>query len=399
MQCRFHRWWAFAIVVIVWGFVAEEKILAADPLNADQLFQAATAAGFQVRDVKADIPSAVHSALPFTTLDYENNLLRTLRERFQLEKVVGPARDEWTAQLMLKEWVHKAIPGGNPKVTANHALDILEFAAQGETFYCTHYAITYVECALALGWQARKIGVDRKHGPQGLGSTHHGVAEVWSNQFRKWVVIDPQSNLHFEKEGVPLSAWEIRAEWLKDHGAALAHMVGVPPHAVRKNPAIVWWDRNGEDESATYFWFYLEDRAVHSSSGEPGQLIFPQDEANTALIWYQNDDSTQRSRIHTGYLKNLFLPTSRIEDVYWTVGVVEATLAGVSKGSLQLSLDSYCPNGTGYEVSFDGISWERVKDEKSLVWTLRPGWNSLRLRTLGPRGMTGPEVSLLLLLE
>lgn len=120
MERRFHRWWAFAIVVIVWGFAAEEKILAAYPLNVDQLFQAATAAGFQVRDIKADIPSAVRSTLPFITVDYENNLLRTLRERFRLEKVVGPARDEWTAQLMLKEWVHKAIPGGNPKVTANH---------------------------------------------------------------------------------------------------------------------------------------------------------------------------------------------------------------------------------------------------------------------------------------
>ena len=200
------------------GLAVDNEEFVAGPISVDRLTAAATAAGFQVRNVKADIPSAVHSGLSFTTLGYEDKLLKTLRERYQLMKLVAPARDEWTAQLMLNEWVHKAIPGGTPGVITNHALDILEFAFQGETFYCTQYAITYVECALALGWQARKIGIDRKHGPEGLGSTHHGVAEVWSNQFRKWVVVDPQSNLHFENEGAP-QGWGIgRMEsetWLK----------------------------------------------------------------------------------------------------------------------------------------------------------------------------------------
>ncbi len=381
------------------GLGADNERFVAGPISVDRLTEAVTAAGFQVRNVKADIPSAVHSGLPFTTLDYEDKLLKTLRERYQLMKLVAPARDEWTAQLMLNEWVHKAIPGGTPRVITNHALDILEFAFQGETFYCTQYAITYVECALALGWQARKIGVDRKHGPEELGSTHHGVAEVWSNQFRKWVVIDPQSNLHFEKKGVPLSAWEVRAEWLKDRGSRVDHVVGVSPLAVKKNPAIVWWDRDGEDETATYFWLYLEDHAVRTGSNETVRLILPEDEANSALIWYQNDDSIKRSQIHTGYLQNLFLPTRQIEDAYWTVGVVEAALVGVSKGSIRLSLDSHCPNRIDYGVSFDGTSWERLKDGKSVVWNLRPGWNSLRLHTLNPGDVTGPEMSLLLLLE
>jgi hypothetical protein len=278
-------------------------------------------------------------------------------------------------------------------------LDILEYAARGETFYCTQYAITYAECALALGWHARKIGVDRKHGPEGLGSTHHGVAEVWSNQFRKWVVIDPQSSLHFEKDGIPLSGWEIRAEWLRDRGVHVDHVVGVPPSTTKKNPAIVWWDRPDEDETATYFWLYVEDHAVRPPGEEPTRLILPEDEANRGLIWYQNDDLSKRSQIHIGYLKNLFVPTQRIEDAYWSVGVVEASVVAVSKGSVQLSLDSYCPNGIGYEASFDGENWEPVKDEKKVVWALRPTWNSLRLHTLSAGGVAGPAMSLLLWLE
>lgn len=357
----------------------------------DRLASAAEQAGFRVLEIKTDVPAAIPPGTPFVTLPYADPYLAGLREKYGLEKVVEGARDEWTAHLRLKEWVHKAIPGGSPRVRAVRAVEILDHAGRGETFWCTHYAITYAECAQALGWQARKIAVDRRHDPEGRGSSHHGVAEVWSNQHRKWVVIDPQSNLHFEKRGVPLSAWEIRAEWLRDGSASVDHVVGVPPRAVRKNPAIVWWDRPGEDETATYFWMYIES--------PDGRLIFPQDGANEGLVWYQNDDATRGSRLHTGYLTGRFLPTRRPEDSYWTVGVVEVEVAAVQKGSMTLSLDSFLPDRTGYEVSSDGKTWERVRDEKAVAWPLKAGWCSFRARAVGPRGVTGPQTVALLRLE
>ena len=371
------------------------------PLEPLRVKAAARLAGFSVRDLKADVPAAVHTRLPFVTASYSDESLVTLRRRYPLEKVVDGGRDEWQSQLLLKEWVHKAIPPGSPKVSYNNALEVLEHAAQGATFWCTHYAISYAECAAALGWQARKIGVDRKHGPGGMGSSHHGVAEVWSNQFRKWVVMDAQSNVHFEKAGIPLSAWEIRAEWLKDGGKSVDHVVGVPPKAVKKNPAIVFWDHT-EDETSIYFWMYLENRLLAAQKGSTDSqgLIFPQDEANADLIWYQNGDpETKGSELHQGYLRNRFLPTRRIEDVSWTVGVVEATITGAKQGSIQLSLDSYCPNRTGYQISLDGVRWVPVKDEKSVEWPLKVHWNSLRLRTVSQGNVKGPETSVLMFLE
>lgn len=371
------------------------------PLSADRLKSAARAAGFRVRDQKVDIPRAVRPRLPFASPDYEDPALKALRQAYPLRQVVSEGRDEWQSQLLLKEWVHKAIPGGTPKISYNSAAEILEHAAQGEPFWCTHYTIAYAECAAALGWQVRKIGVDRKHGPEGMGSEHHGVAEVWSNQFRKWVVIDAQSNLHFEKHGVPLSAWEIRAEWLKDGGKLVDHVVGAPPRITRKNPAILFWN-HAEDETSIYFWLYVEDRVLanRNKDAEPARLILPQDAANAGLIWYQNGDpGTRGSEIHQGYLRNRFVTSERIEDIYWTVGVTEAALTEVANQTLYFGLDSYCPNRSGYEASTDGVRWEPVKNEKRVAWPLKPNWNSLRLRTAGLGGVTGPETSLLLLLE
>jgi hypothetical protein len=315
------------VAVLSCAFAADgKKPFEPGPLSRERIAAATRQAGFHVRDVKADIPQVIRPSLPFFPAEYDDETLARLRKKYQLERVVAAGRDEWSSQLLLKEWVHKAIPGGTPAVSYDNALEILEHAARGEPFWCTHYTITYAECAAALGWQVRKIGVDRPHGPEGMSSSHHGVAEVWSNHFRKWVVIDAQSNLHYEEAGIPLSAWEIRAEWLKDAGRSVNHIVGVPPHAVKKNPVMSWWHFT-EDETSTYFWLYVENRvlAPEKDSDQKAQLLLPQDGANAGLIWYQNGEpETKDSELHIGYLRNRFVPTQRIEDVYWTVGVVEA---------------------------------------------------------------------------
>jgi hypothetical protein len=395
----FMRFVLSSAAVVLLCLSAHAGAFAAGPVSRARLQAAAEAAGFHPGEVIADVPAAVRPRLPFPVFNYDDPDLIALRQKYELEKVVAPAKDEWTAQLLLREWLYKKIPGGNPRVDAVRAMAILDYASRGEKFYCTHYAISYVECAQALGWQARAFAVDRRHGPETLGSTHHGVSEVWSNQFRKWIIVDAQSDMHFEKNGVPLSAWEIRAEWLKNHGADVAHVVGVPPNASPKNPAIVWWNRKDEDETATYFWAYLAASADASMTKPGTHSIFPQDAANSGLIWYQNDYEAGRSRLNTGYLKNLFIPVHDITDVYWTVGIVEATITAASDRVIHLALDSYCPNRTGYEISIGGMKWEAVKDERSVSWPLRRGWNMLGLHTIGRRGVTGPETRLVLYLE
>jgi hypothetical protein len=383
-----------ALAIAGGGLSAETLPFQPGPLTVERVSAAAAAAGFKPLEVTADIPAAARSGFRFVAFDYDDPRLVALREKYSLEKLVAEAPDEWSAQLLLKEWIYQRIPGGNPRSSPATAQEILELAAKGERFYCTQYAITYAECAQALGWQARKIGVDRKHGPEGMQSTHHGAAEVWSNQFRKWVVMDSQSNLHFEKKGVPLSAWDIRAEWLKNGGAEVNHVVGVPPKSVTKNPAIVWWNRPDEDETATYFWIYITD---HTAPGTGVRHILPLDDAHAGAVWYQNDSGG--SRLHIGYTKNQFMPTRRLEDAYWTVGIVEAQIVAASRGVIRMSLDSYDPNRTGYEVSFDGKNWTGVADQKSLAWTLKSGWNTLRLRTAARRGITGAETAIVMLLD
>ena len=384
-----------SLALLLFSASARDSVAQSTSSQETRFVRAAEQAGFKVLSFKSQEPAAIHSRYPFASFEFDEPYLAELREQYHLRALVEDADNEWTAQLILKDWVYRRIPGGNPISSPGNALEILEKASMGEKFYCTYYAITYVECAHALGWQARKIGVDRKHaGGYLMGSSHHGVAEVWSNQFCKWVVIDPQSNLHFEKNGVPLGAYEIRAEWLRDQGQQVDHVVGAPPHTFDKNPAMVW-SVPDEDEIATYYWLYVQDSAVKNSSDSKFLLL--EDEYNSREIWFQNNAESGHSQFHSAYVRNRFIPTERMGDLYWTVGIVELEVAEVRREKIYLRLSSYCPNFRRYEMTRDGAVWTGIGPE--FIWELSVGWNTLGFRTVNSAEVTGPETAFVILLE
>lgn len=378
------------LLVMTVSCATQQPAYSRAPAGAQDLRAAARSAGFRVVSIETNIPAAVRPAYPFQPLAYDDSLLREIRTRYELEKVVAPGRDEWERQCLLKHWIRERVPNGTPTQPGENAIEVLDNAARGAKYWCSYYGLTYMQCAQALGWSARKLGIDRLNDKNGLGSRHHGVSEVWSNQFRKWVVIDCQSDLHYEKDGVPLSGWEIRGEWLKNKGADVQRVVGAPIKRELKNPAICWWDLKQEDETAVYFWIYYADSARNWEEELPTRFIFPQDSANAGHTWYQG--GTGREKLHWGYEKKLFLSSQDPAAFGWTVGVVEAKVNSAGPQGMTLTLDSYCPNLIGYEANLDGAGWKPVQ-AMPLSWSLHTGTNSLRIRTVSAGEVRGPEFS------
>jgi len=122
----------------------------------------------------------------------------------------------------LKNWVYQNLTYSfRPSFPdARNALFILRKAARGKTFLCNSYAALYMQCALSMGWTARYIFLRR---PDGL---QHAAVDIWSNQHRKWIYIDPTWNIHVEKNHRPLSLHELRSELLSDKGRKLACIFG-----------------------------------------------------------------------------------------------------------------------------------------------------------------------------
>lgn len=186
--------------------------------------------------------------------------------------------------------------GNNPRKNYQNALEVLRDKDVGQ-FYCSHFALTYLQCATALGWYCRKLGVDFDH-EQGIEERHHGVVDIWSNQFQKWFVVDAQHNLHFEKEGIPLNALEIRGEWLKDRAAQVNGITGNHSAAIAFNEASF-----GFDTPSNYFWFFIllrnnffEDPDMYNS-----KTLLWVDEYNKNKIWYKGGGTKGESKPHPMY--------------------------------------------------------------------------------------------------
>jgi len=73
---------------------------------------------------------------------------------------------------------------------------------------CVHYAVAFVSCCQALGLPARCAALTGALN----GWDGHFVAEVWSENHAKWVMVDPNTDAVFWKAGVPLSITEIQQE-------------------------------------------------------------------------------------------------------------------------------------------------------------------------------------------
>lgn len=137
----------------------------------------------------------------------DNPKLKELRQRYQLDAVVARGQDEFDRQVLLLDWVHHRFKKfGRPSVEARGALEILQAIDEGHTFFCSQYAHAFVSAAASLGWVDRELALRRHQDPPGGGSSEHSTTEIWSNQYRKWIMMDPTAKMYLEKDGVPLNA-------------------------------------------------------------------------------------------------------------------------------------------------------------------------------------------------
>ena len=102
---------------------------------------------------------------------------------------------------------------------------------------CVHYGVTFVTCCQALGIPARcAVFADDINSDGG-----HFTAEVWFDEYGKWVFVDPNTDAIFCKDGVPLSVTEIQ-----EAGSDLSALVSWGPgyQYQSQNPVMADWVQN-----------------------------------------------------------------------------------------------------------------------------------------------------------
>ncbi len=320
-------------------------------------------------------PNPVWPRYPFLYEDPDAPGLAVLRKRYRLEHIVAPGRSELEKLVLLRGWVKRRWVHAAPDVSGHdrmNALDLLGQAEKGKRFYCHHYALTYVQCCLALGWQARMLGIFRRD----FGG--HNVAEVWADSLGKWVVMDPDYDCHYECDGMPLNALELHRSW----GSKVRLCLGEAGdrseqgRQIRAEPAhlVDYYHR---------FFLFMGNAFFQADPSQPVVAV-----ARRRLRWF---DSNTPKGLSAGCRaeSNLRLTgtfSRRPEDFYWDLHRVHIDLGAPRRnGTVRVYLTTRTPGFRDYRVHVDGMA-ASTRNDSPFSWRLHSGRNRIEAAVLNGQG-------------
>jgi hypothetical protein len=294
---------------------------------------------------------------------WDSELLLRLRKEYRLDEVVGAEQNEFAEMILLRDWLHRRWQYGETKnVDFNfNALDILKRANKGEVFFCSEYATTFVQAAVSLGWTARYLGIEG-----------HVVAEIWSNQWKKWIVMDPTYNVHYELAGTPQNALELRHLWFSDKGRSIRAVYG---------PSGITNGNSGDPDKLMkkYVEIYVRMRNDWFSNRLPHWHPL----SNSIMNGVKWVDGKSRDDVLISQL------TSDPQDLYWELNTVAIALQidKENSGRIFLRFETITPNFSYFLLKTEG--GEQKWRTSRFTWLLRPGENRLEVVPVNAFGLPG----------
>ena len=309
----------------------------------------------------------MRSSYPFV-YQRPSRRLDALRGLHKLKEVAGEDKKTEFEQLVaLRTWTRHQWHNGWSSNDLCYcapcdALVILDMAPRGKAMaFCGHYATVFIQCAQSLGYNARLVT-----------GRAHAYSEAWSNEFRKWVLMDvgptfddeAELNYHYVAQGVPLSTLDVHRRWLTKDWSGMEVVPGKPgtEHPYKKDPE--WM--------GVYEYIAMPFRNNLLDSPLPGDLDSNGDVSDTEwLVWRDGAQQT----LHPEFPYT----TDRPGDLYWTLNQVAIyPCYGKQAGMLHLDFDTQTPNFKRYEVRLDGGAWR--SSGSSIDWPLHAGRNLLEAR-------------------
>jgi hypothetical protein len=301
-----------------------------------------------------------------------------------LDTIFHGETDEFKRVLLLRHWIKSVIAindFGDPYPGEGYAEGILDAALKGQGYHCGHYMTVQNAVMNAFGYVTRTLGAGPgvKGGPDG----HHGINEIWLNKYNKWFLSDAKYDHHFEKNGIPLSAMEIRDEYLKNKAADIIKV---------KGPEMIPFDIDSEtglsrvQNAQTYTW--IEWHAYNNMF-----IVWP--DYQDLLIMYDDEYFKENVWIwggkpHWAYDKPEFMKlVQEREKIYWTPNTISSNV--MIEGNLaHIELTSEKPNLKEYQMK-ELPSDEWTTTGEMIDKKLTNNKYELVFRTVNLGGITGPE--------
>lgn len=303
--------------------------------------------------------------------------------KYQLDTIFHGETDELKRILLLRYWIKSvvAINDSGPYPGEGNVELMLDAALKGQKYTCGHYMVMQNAVMNAFGYVTRTMGAGPgvKGGPDG----HHGIDEIWLNTYSKWFLSDNKYDHHFEKNGTPLSALEIRDEYLKNKAADIIKVKGPGRVPIDIDPET----GTGKVRSAqTYTWIewhgYNNIFTVWPNHQE--FLFMYEDE------YFKNNTWIWAGKPHWAFDKPEFMSLVQDRDkIYWTPNTIASKIT-INGNFAHIELTSETPNLKEYQMKelpsgewkTTGGKFDKELKEKEYEWVFR---------AVNLANVTGPE--------
>lgn len=358
----------------------------------------------ELRIIEWQNEQIVRGTFPFS-YQAPDAMLTELREKYKLDNVIAAGQSEFDQVLLLREWVHTRWKHGWSREPGPYnALDILAAVEAGHDFNCGYFAITLMQCLLSLGFVARNLSICKPASEwmaEDEGNIGHSIVEFWSHQYHKWILLDPDLNVHYERDGVPLSVLEIHRAWVTRCWDEVSMLTGVVPFRVTdkavSGAGTTFANLDNETAEFQIFgWHEVGDYYSHVTL----QMRNTQHsiEASAPTLNWVDELTPPRLVSYNSPTGGTF--TSNVNDLYWSVDQVQINLQvdaeawAQREAALAVSLDHSMPNLDRLLVRIDGEPWRET--DPVFTWHLRPGKNQIMAKGVNRFGREG-HVSRILL--
>jgi hypothetical protein len=317
----------------------------------------------------------------------------SLLKLYDFDTYVQSGATEYDKQRLLMEWVFNKIRMyGSQQYEKPNTLEILRLndSDPSAMFYCMGFAMVYIQCSQALGWNAREVSSKRSTGGE------HSSVEIWSNVWRKWVLMDPLYCISVEKENIPLTTYEVRMEYYRNKGDDLVFMAGNNLKQFNKTDWPITFDKlpamlqnkgsiyrednasvNGENYSFHFFHTALSGNNAYWETKE----------YNWSSYYLITDQINQNSPWTSAFTK-IYDP----KRVYWSLNKTIVTVDSSTHPNRKISLAhqdsfSFTPNFGAFYKRVDGGTWSETP--ASLTWSIHGGNNTLEVKSVNKFNVDG----------
>lgn len=309
-----------------------------------------------------------------------------LIEKYQLDTIFHGETDEFERILLLRHWIKSVIKIDNEQKDSTGRYNpeyIIDMAMSGTGFHCAHFRIVQNAIMNAFGYVTRTMGAGP--GIQGGPDGHHGINEIWLNKYHKWFLSDAKYDWHFEKNGIPLCALEIRDEYLKNEAADILKVKGPERILIDVDPSTGSFACTAQS-AQTYTW-------IEWDAWNDMQTYWP--DHKYLLYVYEDDYAKNHTWIwggkpHWAYNTEFMKMIPDRDVIEWTPNTIASTVT-IEGNKATIELKSDTPNFEEYQMKdlVSGNAWQKVDDK--FEFELTGERHQLVFRTVNIAGVSGPE--------